>query len=113
VLLPIGWLIACLRNWHDVVHHHPRLGFLIGDVGMVTPLSLVTGIWLLRRRPLGPPILLVTIGALAYDVVVFCVFLVQEHIFLPGGVWIAIWVLVLALLGWFTAGELRMAADSA
>jgi hypothetical protein len=108
ILLPIGWLIACLVNWDDVVHSHTRLGYLIGDVGMVAPLSLFTAYGLLKQRPFGPPVLLITIGALAYDVVHFCVFLVQEKFLLPGAVWILIWLIVLGILTWFAIGELRL-----
>jgi hypothetical protein len=113
ILLPIGWLIACLVNWDNVVHSHIRLGYLIGDVGLVTPLSLVAAIALLRNRPFGPPVLLLAVGALAYDVVHFCVFLVQERFLLPAAVWIVIWVAVLALLAWIAAGEIRLAVKVA
>jgi hypothetical protein len=109
VLLPIGWLIACIVNWDDVVNSHTRLGYLIGDVGMVAPLSLLAAYGLFKQKVWAPFVLPLVIGALAYDVVHFCVFLVQEKFLLPGPVWIAIWLLVLGILTWFSIGELRLA----
>jgi hypothetical protein len=112
VLLPIGWLIAAIANWDDIVESHARLGYLIGDVPFVAPLSLATAYGLLKRRSWAQPVLLLTIGALAYDVIHFCVYLVQEEFLLPPVAWIAIWLLVLGILTWFSLGELRLARGS-
>ena len=106
-LLLIGWPIACIANWHDVVHSHTRLGYLIGDVGLVTPLCFAAWQGLRTRAPWGPGVLLVAIGAGAYDTVHFVVFLVQEKFLLPGPVWIGIAVVLLAIIGWWAVWEIR------
>jgi hypothetical protein len=62
ILLPIGWLVAVIVSWDHIVDSHARLGYLIGDVGIVTaggarlrprPLRRVPDPGELHRRRLG------------------------------------------------------------
>jgi hypothetical protein len=34
VVLVIGWPIAAIVNWDDIVDSHVRLGYLVGDIGL-------------------------------------------------------------------------------
>lgn len=112
VALLIGWPIAIIVNWHDIVSSHARLGYLIADLGLVAPLCLVTWQGLLRNAGWGPGVLLFALGAGAYDVLHFTVYLIQVKALLPEAAWIVISAAVLGALGWLALWEIvRMRAE--
>jgi hypothetical protein len=108
VLLPIGWTIACIANWSDVIDSHARLGYLIGDIGIVAPLCWATWLGLRRGAGWGPAALWLLCGAFAYDILHFTVWLIQEHKFgLPGIVLALIGAAIEAFLVYLAAWELQ------
>jgi hypothetical protein len=108
VLLPIGWTIASIANWSDVVDSHARLGYLIGDIGIVMPLCFATWQGLRTRAPWGPAVLCLLCGAFAYDILHFTVWLIQEHKFgIPGIVLALIGAAIIAFLAWLAIWELQ------
>jgi hypothetical protein len=109
VVLIVGWPIAAIVNWSDIVDSHARLGYLVGDLGLVVPLALASWIGLRRGRPWAPPILLLAIGATAYDAIHFFIYLAQlEFLSIPWPVYIAILALSLAALTFLAVLELRL-----
>ena len=106
ILLPIGWLVAAIASWDHIVDSHARLGYLIGDVGMVTPLCLPPGRGS-GGRGLEPPVLMFTAGALVYDLVHFGVYLVQEDFTGAGWAWEFLCAALVALLAWLASLEVR------
>jgi hypothetical protein len=76
----IGWPIQAHRQARDIVESHTRLGYLIADVTIVAPLCLASGYALLEGYRWGPLVLLLAIGAGAYDLTHFLVYLGQRGI---------------------------------
>jgi hypothetical protein len=109
VVLIVGWPIAAIVNWSDIVDSHARLGYLVGDLGLVVPLALASWAGLRAGRLWAPPILLLAIGATAYDAIHFFIYLAQlEFLSIPWPVYIAILALSLAALGFLAVLELRL-----
>jgi hypothetical protein len=112
VILIIGWPIAAIVNWDDIVHSHTRLGYLVGDIGFVVPACLATWYGLRKQTLWAPGVLLLTIGLTTYDAVHFFIYLAQERFLsIPPVVYIAILVAALAALGFFAVRELRAQAS--
>ena len=108
VLLPIGWTIACIVDWNDVVNSHARLGYLIGDIAIITPLCFASWFGLKNERPWGPAALCLLCGAFAYDILHFTVWLIQEHKFgIPGIVLAVIGGAIIAFLAYLAVWELQ------
>lgn len=42
-VLVVGWSIAIAVSWNHIVSSHARLGYLIGDIGLVVPLCFPRG----------------------------------------------------------------------
>ena len=104
-VLIIGWAVAIVVSWDHIVSSHTRLGYLIADVGLVTPVC-VSAVGLFRGRPWAPSVTLLTVGALAYDAVHFAVYLMQERFL---GIPIAVYLLLLAVILGFLAAFTRSA----
>ena len=98
ILLPIGWLVAVLVSWDHIVDSHARLGYLIGDVGLVTPLCFATWYGLRHARDWARVVFMFTAGALVYDLVHFGVYLVQEDFTEAGWAWGLLCAALVALL---------------
>ena len=112
MVLLIGWPIAAIINWGDIVHSHTRLGYLVGDIGLVTPASFATWYGLRKQFLWAPGLLMLTIGATAYDAIHFFIFLAQERFLsIPPAGYIAILVAALAALTFFAVRELRAQAS--
>ena len=107
-VLIIGWPIAICVNWEHIVTSHTRLGYLIADIGLVSPLCLLSWHGLKKARTWGPLVLLATLGALAYDAVHFGVYLIQEQFLsIPLIAYVALILLVLAVLCWIGIWEIQ------
>jgi hypothetical protein len=110
VLLPIGWTIASIANWSDVIDSHARLGYLIGDIGLVVPLCFASWQGLRTGAAWGPLALCLLCGAFGYDIVHFTVWLIQEHKFgIPGVLLALIGAAILAFLAWLAIWEIERA----
>jgi hypothetical protein len=109
--LPIGWGIAAIVNWDHIVDSHTRLGYLIGDIAIVTPLCFAT--WHGQRRRLwwATLVFMFTAGALAYDLVHFGIYLVQEDFTDAGWAWGAACFAIVALLLWLARRELKLGPE--
>lgn len=107
VVLGVGWPIAAIVNWSDIVHSDVRLGFLVGDVGLIVPLCFATWHGLRRATWWGPLIFLFFAGAGAYDLIVFTIFLIQVKAFgVPGVVYGVLGAASLIGIAIFTRGEI-------
>jgi len=107
VVLLVGWPIAAIIDWDHIVESHARLGYLIGDIGIAVPLCLASWHGLRRARPWARGVLLFTLGALAYDVTHFLIYLMQERFLsIPLPVYIALLAAVLAAIAWVAAKEI-------
>jgi hypothetical protein len=112
VILIVGWPIAAIINWDDIVDSHTRLGYLVGDILFVTPASLATWYGLRKQMLWAPGVLLLTIGLTTYDAVHFFIYLAQERFLsIPPVVYIAILIAALAALAFFALRELRAQAS--
>jgi hypothetical protein len=112
VILIVGWPIAAIINWDDIVNSHARLGYLVGDIGFVVPASLATWYGVRKQMLWAPGVLLLTIGLTTYDAVHFFIYLAQERFLsLPPVVYIAILLASLVALGFFALRELRAQAS--
>jgi hypothetical protein len=112
VILIVGWPIAAIINWDDIVDSHTRLGYLVGDILFVTPASLATWYGLRKQMLWAPGVLLLTIGLTTYDAVHFFIYLAQERFLsIPPVVYIAILIAALAALAFLALRELRAQAS--
>jgi hypothetical protein len=112
VILIVGWPIAAIINWDDIVDSHTRLGYLVGDILFVTPASLATWYGLRKQMLWAPGVLLLTIGLTTYDAVHFFIYLAQERLLsIPPVVYIAILIAALAALAFLALRELRAQAS--
>ena len=109
VILLIGWPIAIVVSWDHIVSSHARLGYLIGDMGLVVPLCFATAYGVRRGANWLSPVLLFAAGATAYDAVHFFIYLAQEEFLgLPTAVYVVLIVSSLAALAWFAVREARV-----
>lgn len=106
VALTVGWPISAALTWDDLVHTKGRLGYAFGDYGLVMPLCYATWWSLWRGRAWGPGMLLCALGAGAYDVIHFTVFLIQGHE-APAALLVVVAVAVLGALGYMAQWEIR------
>jgi len=107
MVLVLGWPVAIWANWEHIVSSHARLGYLIGDVGLVSPLCFAAWRGLLRDRLWGPTLFLVADGAMAYDVLHFAVYLIQEKFLsIPMPVYVILLLIVLGILYWLARWEI-------
>jgi hypothetical protein len=107
VVLLVGWPIAAIVNWDHIVSSHARLGYLIGDICIAVPLCLASWHGLRRSLSWARGVLLFTLGALAYDVTHFLIYLMQEEFLsIPLPVYIVLLVVVLAAIVWVAAHEI-------
>jgi hypothetical protein len=112
VILIVGWPIAAIINWDDIVDSHTRLGYLVGDILFVTPASLATWYGLRKQMLWAPGVLLLTIGLTTYDAVHFFIYLAQERFLsIPPVVYIAILIAALGALAFLALRELRAQAS--
>jgi hypothetical protein len=108
VVLLVGWPIAALIDWDHIVESHARLGYLIGDIGIAVPLCLASWHGLRRALPWARGVLLFCLGALAYDVTHFLIYLMQEEFAsIPLPVYIVVLAVVLVAIAWVAAKEIE------
>ncbi len=99
MLLLLGWPVAIFINWENIVHSETRLGYLIGDVGLVTPLCFLSWCGLKNNKSYATVLFSLTAGALAYDVVHFGIFLIQiKFLSIPAYVYIILIAVILFIL---------------
>jgi hypothetical protein len=110
-ILLVGWPVAAIVNWEDIVNSHARLGYLIGDVGLVVPLAFATWYSLRHQAWWGPYTFLLLAGAGAFDSVHFAVYLWQTGAFgVPGYLYgVAAAVALVVIVRWVARafGEVR------
>jgi hypothetical protein len=107
ILLPIGWVVAVIVSWDHIVDSHARLGYLIGDVGIVTPLCFATWYGLKHATEWARPVFMFTAGALVYDLVHFGVYLIQEDFTGAGWAWGVLCAVLVAVIIWLASREVR------
>ena len=113
-LIWLLWPIIAIRHWQNVVESHARLGYFIGDMAIVAPLCFASGYGSIEDYRWGLPMLLLAVGASAYDLTHFLVFLAQIGVpqirgkRLPVAVYAVAIVLVLVVLGYIAWRAIRV-----
>jgi hypothetical protein len=77
LILIIGWPISIIVNWSSIIDSDCRLAYLIGDLGLVSPLFVASWIGLHKQAAWGPYLFLVAAGALSYDCLHFGIYLIK------------------------------------
>jgi hypothetical protein len=77
LILIIGWPISMIVNWPSIVNSDCRLAYLVGDLGLVSPLFVASWIGLQKQAGWGPYVFLVAAGALGYDSLHFGIYLIK------------------------------------
>jgi hypothetical protein len=109
IILIVGWPVAAIVNWENIVSSHARLGYLVGDLGIVVPLGIAVWYGLRRQRPWGPLVFLFYDGAVAYDGIHFEIYLAQlGFLTIPLPIYLAAMVVSMALVAWLAWWELRV-----
>src|SRR5262245_11934629 len=84
VILLVGWPVAAIVNWENIVASHARLGYLVGDIGIVVPLCIASWFGFRHDRLWAPFVFLFLDGAAAYDGLHFEIYLAQlEYLAIP------------------------------
>jgi hypothetical protein len=104
-LLWAGWTVQMLREWKVVWESQARLGYLLADTLIVAPGCIASGIGLLGSDGWGAPLLLLTVGAAAYDLTHFFVYMFQSEMIKIKGKGLAWWVYaILTVVAWAGLG---------
>lgn len=113
--LIIGWGLVLWRHGRDVIANNPRLGYCIGDVTLLAPGCIVTGIGLLAKAPWAPPFLLVAVGAATFDLTHTFIYCAQiswprlPEVGVPATWWYSVAILVvLFALEWIAWSDIRV-----
>src|SRR5579872_5536421 len=77
LILLIGWPISMIISWSSIVNSDCRLAYLIGDLGLVSPLFVASWIGFQKQAGWGPYVFLLAAGALAYDCLHFGIYLIK------------------------------------
>jgi hypothetical protein len=77
LILIIGWPISMIVSWSSIINSDCRLAYLIGDLGLVSPLFVASWIGLQKQAAWGPYLFLVAAGALSYDCLHFGIYLIK------------------------------------
>jgi hypothetical protein len=108
-VLAIGWPVASLVNWTHIIDSHARLGYLIGDLGLVVPLSFLGWYGLTRGRVWAPGVFLVFAGAAAFDSLHFGIYLIQEKFLsIPAPIFVILILVCLGILAWLAGWEIQI-----
>jgi hypothetical protein len=114
VAIWILWPIVAIKHWQNVIESHTRLGYFIADMTIVAPLCFASGYGSIQDYSWAGPLLLVAVGAAAYDLTHFLIFLAQIQVPkingkpLPVAVYPVTILAVLAFLGWLAWREIRI-----
>ncbi len=109
IVLAVGWPVAIAVSWANIVSSHARLGYLFGDLTLVTPLAFIGWYGLTHSRAWGPKVFLLFAGAGAFDTLHFGIYLIQEKFLnIPALIYIALILVALAVLVWFSLWEIRV-----
>jgi hypothetical protein len=114
----IGWPIVAVQHSDDVVKSHARLGYMICDMTITGPLCLASGYGLVQDYRWGSAVLLLAVGAAAFDLTHFLVYLAQIHWpqirgrALPWWAYLAAILATLAILGVIAWRELDVVTSA-
>ncbi|MHB8690718.1 MAG: hypothetical protein ACYDHH_05690 [Solirubrobacteraceae bacterium] len=81
----IGWPIVLIQNKRNVIKSHTRLGYFVCDMGLVAPLALTSGWFLVNDSTWASPFLLIGAGAAAFDLTHTIIYMWQIRV--PGLLW--------------------------
>jgi hypothetical protein len=99
VILIVGWPISMIISWSSIIDDPARVGYVIGDLGLVSPLFVASWLGLKNSKPWGSPLFLVAAGALSYDILHFGVYLICiKFLAIPTIVYILLIAAILGLL---------------
>jgi hypothetical protein len=114
VAIWVLWPIVAYHNWENVVQTHNRLGYFFCDMTIMAPLCLASGYGLVRDYRWGSAVLLLAIGAAAFDLAHTLIFMAQIQVPKIGGRALPWWAyalvvaLVLVLLGLLAWREIEV-----
>ena len=95
LILLVGWPIAIIINWSNIVNSDARLGYLICDIVLVMPLCFASWSGMKKKKLSGSLLFLITAGALLYDGVHFMIFLIKIKFL---GISIPVYVLLIVFM---------------
>jgi len=98
-ILILGWPVAIWANWEDIVSSESRLGYLISDILLVTPLCFAGWLGIIKGKSWGSLISLLAFGALAYDGLHFGIFLIQvKFLNIPAIIYLILIIIVMVVI---------------
>jgi len=101
-----SWPIGALVDPDEVLH--AELPFLVADLTVLAPLCAITLYGLVRSRPWARLLVLVVMGAFAYDAVSFLTFVARERLLgLPVFLPVLLIPVVIAVIAWLVTDEIR------
>ncbi len=118
IVLLAGWIVVLLREGRVIWESQARLGYALADVLLVFPGCIISGAGVLDGQGWGPPVLLLTAGAAAYDLTHFFVYLFQAEAVklkgkpLPWWVYAGLIVLSWAFLAWVAYEAVKIAIST-
>ncbi len=65
--LIVGWVLVLVKHGRNVLDNNPRLGYCVCDISLLSVGCIITGIGLVGGQLWAQPLLLVAVGAAAFD----------------------------------------------
>jgi hypothetical protein len=100
--LAVGWAVVLFTHGRNVLEDNPRLGYCVCDVSLLSVGCVVTGIGLVGNHAWAKPLLLVAVGAAAFDLTHTFIYCAEISWPKPFGFTVPTWiysVVILAVLG--------------
>jgi hypothetical protein len=99
VVLTVGWGVAMIVAWPSIAASPALIAYLVTDLAVVVPISILAGVALLWRDPRDLTLLQLALGALAYACLHCSIYLIGiRFLGLPAVVYIVILIVVLLVL---------------
>ena len=100
--LILGWLLVLVKHGRNVLTNNPRLGYCVGDISLLSVGCIITGIGLVAGEIWARPLLLVAVGAAAFDLTHTLIYCAEISWPQPFGFTLPTWVysvVILLILG--------------
>lgn len=118
VLIWALWFVVARRHWANIIETRTRLGYLAGDCALLAPGCVASGIGLLADQSWASSVLLLAVGAAAFDLTHTFIFLAEIELpkvhdkALPPWHYALVILVVLAVLGWIAWRDIWFATGS-
>lgn len=94
----LGWGLVLVKHGRNVLESNPRLGYCVCDISLLSVGCIVTGIGLVGGHRWARPLLLVAVGAAAFDLTHTFIYCAEISWPKPRGFTLPTWVYSVVIL---------------